>query len=89
MHNVCRNRARTEDFDFTCRVDECSGSRLCYLAFWGDLRPTSSTLEEIAAIRAFPDLRLRVAHTRGTEHDKDANDSAYRKEEQQRNPQKE
>jgi len=28
-HNACRNRARTEGFDFSCRVNECSGSRLC------------------------------------------------------------
>ena len=27
--NACRNRARTEDFDFSCRVIECSGSRPC------------------------------------------------------------
>ena len=33
-HNVCRNRARTEGFDFSCRVNECSGSRLCYAATW-------------------------------------------------------
>ena len=30
--NVCRNRARTEDCDFSCRVNECSGSRLGYSA---------------------------------------------------------
>ncbi len=28
-HNVRRNRARTEGFTFSCRVVECSGSRLC------------------------------------------------------------
>nr|WP_081614338.1 transposase [Rhodopirellula maiorica] len=27
--NACRNRARTEDFDFSCRVNECSGSQRC------------------------------------------------------------
>ena len=32
--NACRNRARTEGFDFSCRVNECSGSRLCYAALW-------------------------------------------------------
>jgi hypothetical protein len=26
--NACRNRARTEDIDFSCRVNECSISRL-------------------------------------------------------------
>jgi hypothetical protein len=26
--DVCRSRARTEDFDFSCRVNEGSGSRL-------------------------------------------------------------
>ena len=36
MQNVRRNRARTEGFEFSCRVNECSGSRLCYAAgLWG------------------------------------------------------
>ena len=30
--NVCRNGARTDDFGFRCRVNECSGSRLCSAA---------------------------------------------------------
>ena len=30
--NACNIRARTGDFDFSCRVNECSGSRLGYIA---------------------------------------------------------
>ena len=29
-YNACRNRARTEGFNFSCRVIERSGSRPCY-----------------------------------------------------------
>ena len=29
-NNICRNRARVEDFDFSRRVDKCSDSGLCY-----------------------------------------------------------
>ena len=32
--NDQRNRARTEDLDFRCRVNECSGSQLCYSLFF-------------------------------------------------------
>ncbi len=33
--NGCRNRARTEDADFRCRVLECAGSRFCSVASYG------------------------------------------------------
>ncbi|TWU07778.1 hypothetical protein Pla52n_03520 [Stieleria varia] len=38
--NACRNRAQTEGFVFSCRLNECSGSRLRYVPLRRESTPT-------------------------------------------------